>query len=284
MKRVIVSGLSGSGKSVALNTLEDLDYYCIDNLPVNLLQSFALDLQQARPAVDRSAVGIDVRNLPAQLAHFGEALEALRARGIQFEILYLSCDTDTLIRRYSETRRKHPLSRNNLPLTEAIAAEKALLEPIAARADLVIDTTNTNVHQLRELVRSRVDGRPSNGLSLMFESFGFKRGIPRDADFVFDARCLPNPHWDTNLRGLTGRDRPVIDFLNEKAEVNRMHHQIRDFLLGWLPLFEQENRSYLTVAIGCTGGQHRSVYLAEQLASQFAARYANVTVRHRELE
>ncbi len=284
MKRVIVSGLSGSGKSVALNTLEDLGYYCIDNLPVNLLQRFALDLQQAQPPVERSAVGIDVRNLPAQLAHFSEVLDALRERGVHHEILYLSCDTDTLIRRYSETRRKHPLSRRNLPLTEAIAIEKSLLEPIAAQADLVIDTTGTNVHQLRELVRARVDARPADGLSLMFESFGFKRGIPRHADFVFDARCLPNPHWDMHLRGLTGRDRPVIDFLNDKSEVDRMLRQIQDFLLGWLPVFERENRSYLTVAIGCTGGLHRSVYLAEQLGTRFVAHYANVTVRHRELE
>jgi UPF0042 nucleotide-binding protein len=284
MKRIIVSGLSGSGKSVALNTLEDLDYYCIDNLPVSLLQKFALDLQQAQPPVARSAVGIDVRNLPAQLANFSDVLKALRANDIHYEILYLSCETDTLLRRYSETRRRHPLARGNLPLVEAIARERALLEPIAAQADLVLDTTGTNVHQLRDLVRARVDARPADSLSLMFQSFGFKRGIPRDADFVFDARCLPNPHWDDRLRALTGRDRPVIDFLEGRSEVDQMLGHIQEFLGRWLPVFEQENRSYLTVAVGCTGGRHRSVYLTERLGSHFITHWPNVMVRHRDLE
>lgn len=283
MKLVIVSGLSGSGKSVALNTLEDLDFYCVDNLPVNLLQEFALEMQEARTPVEKAAVGIDVRNLPAQLDNFSEVLISLRTHGIRYEIFYLSCDTDILVRRYSETRRKHPLSRRDLPLLEAIRREISLLEPIASQADLLIDTSDSNVHQLRDLVRERVNATSADTLSLMFESFGFKRGIPRDADFVFDVRCLPNPYWDINLRPLTGRDDAVVGFLESQSQVHHMLQHIRDFLSSWLPEFEQDNRSYLTVAIGCTGGHHRSVYLVEKLGSYFLERYPNITVRHREL-
>lgn len=283
MKLVIVSGLSGSGKSVALNTLEDLDYYCVDNLPVNLLQDFALEMRKAQAPVEKAAVGIDVRNLPGQLDTFNEVLTSLRDHDIQYDILYLGCDTDTLVRRYSETRRKHPLSRKDLPLLEAIRREISLLEPIASQANLVIDTTDSNVHQLRDLVRDRVEATAADSLSLKLESFGFKRGIPRDADFVFDVRCLPNPYWDVNLRPLTGRDAAVIGFLEQQTQVRHMLQHIKEFLGKWLPVFEQDNRSYLTVAIGCTGGHHRSVYLVEMLGAHFQEQYPNMTLRHREL-
>jgi len=283
VKLVIVSGLSGSGKSVALHTLEDIGYYCIDNLPVSLIDALAGELGRASQPVELAAIGIDARNLPHELERFDDILSGLETRGIQCEILFLKCRTDTLIQRFSETRRRHPLSSEKVPLAEAIAREQLLLAPIAERASLVIDTSNTNVHELRELVIERVERRRHRSLSLLFESFGYKHGIPADADFVFDARCLPNPHWDPRLRPHTGRDQPVIDFLAGQAQVNDMYEQLRHFLETWIPAFERDNRSYLTVAIGCTGGQHRSVYLVEQLARHFHSSYPNIVVRHREL-
>ncbi len=283
MKLVIVSGLSGSGKSIALHTLEDVGYYCIDNLPVSLIDALAGELGRASQPVELAAIGIDARNLPHELEHFDDIVSGLEKRGIRCEILFLKCRTDTLIQRFSETRRRHPLSSDKVPLADAIAREQQLLSPIAERASLVIDTSSTNVHELRELVMERVERRRHRSLSLLFESFGYKHGIPADADFVFDARCLPNPHWDPRLRPQTGRDRPVIDFLAGQPQVNDMYEQLRHFLETWIPAFERDNRSYLTVAIGCTGGQHRSVYLVEQLASHFHSSYPNIVVRHREL-
>ncbi len=283
MKLVIVSGLSGSGKSVALHTLEDLGYYCIDNLPVSLLASLARELEHAAQPVERAAVGIDARNLPRELERFNSIINELESRGIHCDILFLKCQTDTLIQRFSETRRRHPLSSESVPLADAIAREQKLLAPIAERASLVIDTSNTNVHELRELVTERVERRQHGSLSLLFASFGYKHGIPADADFVFDARCLPNPHWDPKLRPYTGRDQPIIDFLGDQTQVADMYRQLRSFLETWIPAFERDNRSYLTIAIGCTGGQHRSVYLVEQLAHHFRASYPNVVIRHREL-
>ena len=283
MKLVIVSGLSGSGKSIALHTLEDVGYYCIDNLPVSLIDALAGELGRASQPVELAAIGIDARNLPHELEHFDDIVSGLEKRGIRCEILFLKCRTDTLIQRFSETRRRHPLSSDKVPLADAITREQQLLSPIAERASLVIDTSSTNVHELRELVMERVERRRHRSLSLLFESFGYKHGIPADADFVFDARCLPNPHWDPRLRPQTGRDRPVIDFLAGQPQVNDMYEQLRHFLETWIPAFERDNRSYLTVAIGCTGGQHRSVYLVEQLASHFHSSYPNIVVRHREL-
>jgi len=283
VKLVIVSGLSGSGKSIALHTLEDVGYYCIDNLPVSLIDALAGELGRASQPVELAAIGIDARNLPHELEHFDDIVSGLEKRGIRCEILFLKCRTDTLIQRFSETRRRHPLSSDKVPLADAIAREQQLLSPIAERASLVIDTSSTNVHELRELVMERVERRRHRSLSLLFESFGYKHGIPADADFVFDARCLPNPHWDPRLRPQTGRDRPVIDFLAGQPQVNDMYEQLRHFLETWIPAFERDNRSYLTVAIGCTGGQHRSVYLVEQLASHFHSSYPNIVVRHREL-
>ncbi len=283
MKLVIVSGLSGSGKSVALHTLEDLGYYCIDNLPAGLLSVLALELSLAPNPVQHAAVGIDARNLPQALQQFSEILDQLVQRGIASEILFLTCETETLIKRFSETRRRHPLTNSGASLAEAVEQERALLEPISQRADLFIDTSQTNIHQLRGLVLSRVARQSSNRLSLMFESFGYKHGIPRDADFVFDARCLPNPHWQPELRSLTGRDSGVAEYLEADPQVEKMHQQLCSYLEQWIPAFEASNRSYLTIAIGCTGGQHRSVYLIERLARHFDPHYPNVVTRHREL-
>lgn len=284
MKLVIVSGMSGSGKSVALHTLEDIGFYCIDNLPVGLLADFGRHMtEQDSKSVERYAVGIDARNGAEDLSRFPRILDELEGRGIRSEILFLRAAYTTLIKRFSETRRRHPLSLPNTSLEEAIQREAELLAPIRERADLVIDTTATNVHQLRELVRERLDRRADARLSLLFVSFGFKHGIPKDADYVFDVRCLPNPHWEPRLRPLTGRDADVQRYLEAQPSVERMYTQIRDFVEEWLPSFEREGRSYLTVAVGCTGGQHRSVYLTERLAEHFRQRSDNVIVRHREL-
>ena len=284
MRLVIVSGLSGSGKSVALHTLEDLDYYCIDNLPIGLLEPFAQQLlDNPSPGQENAAVGIDARNQSHELQHFPEIVRRLRDRGIRCEILYLQADDETLLKRFSETRRKHPLSRADVPLADAIRQERSLLEPISANASLHIDTTRTNIHQLRDLVQERVAGKTDGALSLLFKSFGFKHGVPEDADFVFDVRCLPNPHWEAHLRPQTGLDREVAEYLDAQPMVDGMFDAIRTFLDTWIPCFESENRSYLTVALGCTGGQHRSVYLARRLGEHFRQRYPSVLVRHREL-
>ena len=283
MKLVIVSGLSGSGKSVALHTLEDLGYYCIDNLPAGLLRALAAELNTQSSPVENAAVGIDARNLPQALQHFSEIQDELKTHGIASEILFLTCDSDTLIKRFSETRRRHPLSVDKISLAEAVELERALLEPIAARADLFIDTTQTTVHQLRDLVLKRIQRQHAAGLSLLFESFGYKHGIPTDADFVFDARCLPNPHWQPELRSLSGRDDAVIEYLEGESQVAKMYAELCGFLDNWIPAFEADNRSYLTVAVGCTGGQHRSVYLIEKLSGYFSDRYRNVATYHREL-
>jgi UPF0042 nucleotide-binding protein len=283
VKLVIVSGLSGSGKSVALHTLEDLGYYCIDNLPAGLLAALATELTTTAHPVGKAAVGIDARNLPQALEHIAETLEDLKSREINCEILFLTCDSDTLIKRFSETRRRHPLSYGGLSLAEAIEREQQLLEPISQNADLFIDTTQTTLHQLRDLVRQRVARRTDQTLSLLFQSFGYKHGIPVDADFVFDARCLPNPHWQPELRRLTGCDEEVVDYLEREPAVEAMYAALSTFFEEWIPAFEADNRSYLTIAIGCTGGQHRSVYLAERLAQHFRERYPSVATRHREL-
>ncbi|MBZ0070279.1 MAG: RNase adapter RapZ [Gammaproteobacteria bacterium] len=284
MRLVIVSGLSGSGKSVALHTLEDLGYYCIDNLPIGLLEPFAQQLLDSpSPNPDNAAVGIDARNQSTELQHFPQIVRRLRERGIHCEIVYLQADDETLLKRFSETRRKHPLSGPDVPLADAIRQERSLLEPISANASLHIDTTHTHIHQLRDLVQERVAGKTTGTLSLLFKSFGFKHGVPEDADFVFDVRCLPNPHWDARLRPQTGLDADVVEYLDAQPMVDTMFDSIHDFLDTWIPYFERENRSYLTVALGCTGGQHRSVYLARRLGEHFRARHPSVLVRHREL-
>jgi len=284
IKLVVVTGLSGSGKSIALNALEDAGFYCIDNLPVTLLQAFGRQLlEQDGSYAPRVAVGVDARAEPEQLRLLPGLVEELRARGVDCEILYLEAQDDILLQRFSETRRRHPLSSSERTLADAIALERQLLEPLLSNADLRLDTTRTNLHQLRDLVCARVADRTPARLSLLVQSFGYKHGLPRDADFVYDARCLPNPHWQTELRPLTGRDDAVARFLGREAKVGQLLEDIGNFLDHWIPCFEADGRSYLTVAIGCTGGQHRSVYLAERLADHFSAQGRNVLTRHREL-
>ena len=284
MKLIVISGVSGSGKSTALNVLEDLAYYCIDNLPVGLLPALAEQMQNIpNELVENIAVGIDARNLPGELHRFPYILGQLKNKGMPCEIVFLDADDDVLLKRFSETRRKHPLSLDDTPLMEAIKKERELLEPISSRADLYVDTSRTNLHQLRELIRERLDGVDTQGLSLLIESFGYKYGVPADADFVFDARCLPNPHWEAKLRPLTGKDQDVAEFLQAQPQVDHLFQDILRFAQTWLPCFEAENRSYMTIAIGCTGGQHRSVYLSERLASSLRETYDSVSIRHRDL-
>jgi len=284
MRIIIVSGLSGSGKSIALQTLEDLDYYCVDNLPIELLKPFAREILSRKSGLLQTiAVGIDARNFRDELERFPEILADLRRNGLAIEILFLQAADEALLKRYSETRRKHPLSLEGIPLMEAIRWERRLLEPMAAHADLIIDTSHTNVHELRQLVRSRLHDTPPGQLSILFESFAFKHGVPADADFVFDVRCLPNPHWEPQLRPLTGLDDKVIDFLTRQSAVMGMIADLCRFLETWIPCFENSSRSYLTVAIGCTGGQHRSVFIAAALARHFSKIRRNIMTRHREL-
>ena len=283
MKLVIVSGLSGSGKSIVLHSLEDLGFYCIDNLPLSLLPSFAAQISSSpRRNYEHAAVGIDARNLTDDFDSFSDVLAEIRSHGLECEIIFLQADDATLIKRFSETRRKHPLTRSGTSLAEAIGRERKLLSSLAVNADWCIDTSRTNVHQLRDLVRERML-KESRSLTLTFMSFGFKHGIPVDADFVFDVRCLPNPHWVPQLRAQTGLDREVREFLEQQALVGEMFADLSAFIERWMPRFEADNRSYMTIAIGCTGGQHRSVYLSSRLAEHFADSELEVLVRHREL-
>ena len=286
MNLVIISGLSGSGKTVALHTLEDEDYYCVDNLPLGLLPEFVQRvMNRTIQPYENIAVGIDARSDSRDLRRFSEIIDPIRELDINIRVIYLQADLATLIKRFSDTRRRHPLTRKGLPLAEAIEVERSLLSDIAAGSDLFIDTTFTNVHQLRELVKEQILGREQkNGLSVLFQSFGFKHGTPADSDFVFDVRCLPNPHWEQQLRPLTGLDAEVKDFLSSHDDVGKMLAHIRGFLQDWIPKFEQQNRYYLTISIGCTGGQHRSVYIAQQLSEDFTGRVDTVSIRHRELE
>lgn len=283
-KLVIVSGLSGSGKSVALHTLEDLGYYCIDNLPLFLLKELAGGLEQAKNgAFTNTAVGIDARNQSEQLEGLPELVDKLCSGSLECRILYLEAQTETLIKRFSETRRKHPLTDADHSLAEAIDLERKLLEPILSDADLRVDTTHTNVHQLRDLVRERLGDDSPHKVSILLQTFGFKHAVPHDVDFVIDVRCLPNPHWQPELRPLTGLDPAVARFLEDSREVGEMRSDLARFFDRWIPRFEADGRSYLTIAVGCTGGQHRSVYIAEQLKKHFAGSDRRVMVRHREL-
>lgn len=284
MKLVIVSGLSGSGKTVALHTLEDEDYYCVDNLPIGLIPDFVdRILNRSIQPYEKVAVGIDARSESHDLRQFSKILSSIRQKDIDIEVIYLQADLATLIKRFSDTRRKHPLTTKGLPLSEAIEVERNLLSAVSSEADLFIDTTFTNVHQLRDLIKEQVIKNTDANLTLLFQSFGFKHGAPTDSDFVFDVRCLPNPHWEPKLRPLTGLDTDVIDFLQGQAEVQEMLNHIEGFMTSWIPKFKQQNRCYLTVSIGCTGGQHRSVFIAQQLYDNFRSSNENVAVRHREM-
>lgn len=281
---VLVTGLSGSGKSIALHVLEDVGFYCIDNLPVSLFEALVRDItvQPAR-AEPLTAIGIDARNRGAELGQLPALVKRLRDHGVDCEILFLDAEDSVLIQRFSETRRRHPLTADGRTLEQAIRLERELLEPLLDLARLKIDTTRTTLHELRELIRARVAERDSGEMSIMLQSFGFKHGVPRNADFVFDARCLPNPHWHPELRPYTGKDGPVAEFLGHDLQVRGMLSHIEDFLGHWIPCFEREGRSYLTIAVGCTGGQHRSVYLIEELMRFFQAQGRQVVCNHREL-
>jgi UPF0042 nucleotide-binding protein len=281
MRLILVSGLSGSGKSVALHMLEDLDYYCVDNIPAALLNAFVSHtLRSTDNQYQRVAVGLDARNTRAEIATVPALIAELRASGIPCEMLFLTASDEALLRRFAETRRKHPLSRSNEGLREAVALERDLLEPVVQAADLIIDTSQTGVHELRDLIRNRVERRRVQRLSILFESFGFKYGIPGDADFVFDARSLPNPYWEPGLRALTGRDASVALYLEGSNGVARLLEDITRFVEARIPEFLATNRRYMTVAIGCTGGQHRSVYLVEKIATDFSLRHSDISVRH----
>jgi len=281
MRLIIVSGLSGSGKSVALHMLEDIDFYCVDNIPAALLKPFiSHTVRGMGDTYPRTAVGLDARNRPNEIETIPALVGELRRSGISCEVLYLHASEEVLLKRYAETRRKHPLVSGDVGLREAIASERRLLEPITTAADLVVDTSNMGVHALREMIRERIDRRQEGRISLMFESFGFKHGIPGDADFVFDVRNLPNPYWEHALRHLNGRDAPVIEFLSGYASVRSMLEDLIAFLQRRVADFAQANRSYLTIAVGCTGGQHRSVYMAEKLADHFRTIYPQVLTRH----
>jgi len=285
MRLIIVSGLSGSGKSVALHMLEDIDFYCVDNIPAALLKAFVSHTVRGMgDTYPRTAVGLDARNRAGEIETIPALVAELRRSNIDCEVLYLHAAEEVLLKRYAETRRKHPLVTGEIGLREAIALERKLLDPITITADWVIDTSNMGVHALRDLIRERIERRREGQLSLMFESFGYKHGIPGDADFVFDVRSLPNPHWETSLRRLNGRDSAVIEYLSGFASVRSMIADLTAFLEKRLNEFSQANRSYLTIAIGCTGGQHRSVYIAEQLAEHFRKAHPHVLTRHDSLQ
>jgi UPF0042 nucleotide-binding protein len=282
---VIVSGMSGSGKSIGLSTLEDLGFYCVDNLPAELLPAFVRSVASDDGAPEKLAVVIDARNRNSDLANIPDWLSAVGALGLDPKLVFFDTSDDVLLRRYADTRRRHPLSHIGLALADAISLERQVLKPLRAIADQVIDTSALNVHQLRRQVTTEFGLTGDSTLSLLFESFAYKRGLPPEADFVFDARVLPNPHWNPELRPLSGRDGEVRAYLESQADVTQYIAQVTQFLDTWLPKLRSDTRSYVTVAFGCTGGRHRSVYLAEQLAQHCREHGWNeVAVHHRELD
>ena len=285
MRLIIISGLSGSGKSVALHVLEDLGFYCIDNIPGPLLKSFVAEIVPRQdPAFEHVGIGLDARSRPSDLAEVPTLVQKLRTDGLVCEIIFLQTDTKTLLSRFSETRRKHPLTNEKTSLEEAIAKERELLGPIINSAELVIDTTGMSVYALREQIRERVAPRAPGAVSILIESFGYKHGLPANADFVFDVRCLPNPYWEPQLRALNGKDDAVKTFLDAAPMVQSMVDDIAAFLEEWIPRYQDFQRSYLTVAIGCTGGMHRSVYVAEAVARRLAEKHANIRTHHNEVQ
>ena len=280
MLLVIISGRSGSGKTIALHALEDLGYYCVDNIPVSLLP--ALDKEVAE-IHNKIAVSIDSRNLPEQISFFKKIIDELKQSRQICDILYLDADENILLNRYSETRRKHPLTGKNVSLREAIRREHTLLSPIASLANFTLDTSRITQHTLHSLIKDRVKHYSSDQLQLLLQSFGFKYGLPPDSDFIFDVRCLPNPYWVTELRELTGLDLDVQKYLQQQQKVQSMLIDLINFIKTWLPIFKEDERSYLTISVGCTGGKHRSVFIVEQLKTQLESLLTNVIIRHREL-
>ncbi len=285
MRLVIVSGRSGSGKSTALNVLEDVGFTCIDNLPAVLLPTLIKHTKQVPDSQwpENIAIGIDARNMLGDLSDLPSILAALEETGTRSEVLFLDAREPILIQRFSETRRKHPLSSDTVGLKEAIAKEKALLDPLLSIASRTLDTSNLTLHQLRDVIKKHMAPDRADSMTILFQSFAFKHGVPIDSDFVFDVRCLPNPFWVPELRKYTGNDQPVIEFLDGQKDVAEMIADIDSYLSRWLSQFQASNRSYLTVSIGCTGGQHRSVYSCNQLAKSFGDRYPNINLLHREL-
>lgn len=284
MRLVVVSGRSGSGKTSALNVLEDAGFTCIDNLPTSLLPELINQINiYSNIRQLKLAVGIDARNLTGDLTSIPSTLRLIEKIGVKVDVIFLQAQPSDLLRRYSETRRKHPLSTDSIGLKEAIGLEKELLSPIADIADRIVDTSGLSLHQLRDLIKNTVIPDNQQTMSILFQSFGFKQGTPNDADFVFDVRCLPNPYWKAELRALTGNDLGVIEFLESQVDVASMLADIIGYLTRWIPKFQANNRSYLTISIGCTGGQHRSVYMANRLYEHFSNEYQFVQVIHKEL-
>lgn len=284
MRLIVVSGLSGSGKSVALHVLEDVGYYCIDNIPAALLQAAITEVTKGTgPEAQMLAVGVDARNRPRDIEALPGLLDELRGQGIEAELLFLQASDEVLLKRYRDSRRRHPLATHGTALHTAIAKERDVLSAIIYAADLVIDTSSTSIYELADAIRERVDRRKARTLSVLIESFGFMEGIPADADFVFDLRSLPNPYWTVELRGLTGLDEEVAAFLDGQERFVAMYEDILRFLTRWIPEYENVNRAYLTVAIGCTGGQHRSVWMTEKLARALREIHDPVLTRHNRL-
>jgi UPF0042 nucleotide-binding protein len=284
MRLILVSGLSGAGKTVALNMLEDVGFYCVDNLPAAMLHPFVGHALRAESEVfARVAIGIDARNSIAEIESVPRVVQELKRSGLRCELLMLLAGDEELLRRYAETKRRHPLSEEGHDLRHAIELERRRLEPIIDAADVIIDTSRLGVHGLRDVILQRIDRRAQGELSITFESFGYKHGLPADADFVFDARTLPNPYWDPKLRPLTGLDTEVVRYLETQPAAQQLLEDIASFVAARIPEHQASNRRYLTIAVGCTGGQHRSVYLVERLVARFAPRYGNVLARHSSL-
>lgn len=283
MKLIVISGRSGSGKSTALNALEDAGYNCIDNFPVALVQSLVHNtLRNSGPETSYLAICMDARS--ADLGLFPEILLSIDRMDVDCQVIYIDASSPVLVQRFSETRRRHPLTNNTTDLRQAIDAENEVLESIADLADLTIDSTRLSAQALREIITTRVIQNSRSGVNLLFRSFGFKQGIPLDVDMVFDLRCLPNPFWEVALRPFSGKDPRIKQYMDNQAMVNEMYADIRGYLETWIPRFEAQSRVYMTVGLGCTGGQHRSVYFAERLTDHFSSRIDNVLVRHRELD
>ncbi len=279
---IILSGLSGSGKTVALRALEDLGFYCVDNLPCRFLSTYVKDSLQETDAAIKLAVGVDIRSRPEDLQALESQIHQLKQHPLQVEVLFLHAENRVLLQRFSESRRPHPLHAQGLSLEQALKEERQRLEPIAALATRFIDTSELSVHELRRQLWQRL-GQSRPGLSILLESFGFKRGVPADVDFLFDVRCLPNPHWEPELRPLTGQDTAIRNYLAGQSIVVEMHHEILQFILKQIPRFQNTERSYLTIGVGCTGGRHRSVFMVEQLARALEQHHDSILVHHREL-
>jgi UPF0042 nucleotide-binding protein len=282
MKLIFISGRSGSGKSAALHALEDCGFYCIDNLPESLLPDLINTIATSKE-YDHTAISIDVRNFSGSHNKLEVLLKTAEAYEIEYQVLFLDSDEDTIIKRYNASRRKHPLSSDARSLRESIQHETKVLAPLRNTADLILDTSTLSVHELREMIRNRVSTHKRKEVSLLFQSFGFKYGVPTDSDLIFDVRCLPNPYWEPTLRNFTGKDPQIAEFLEKQPETHSMLNDIRNFVERWTPSYEKSGRAYLTVSIGCTGGCHRSVYITERLVEHFKATYPEVHLKHIQL-